>query len=280
MTLSIPMPRASALPIFLAVALLGLCVGACQLQGDQTVVDHCPIYDDDCDSISNAVEVHPPNARYHFNPAAYDANPSVGRGFYYSGTLDGGLNLPDVNPGYYQYQPCATPVGCDPRWDRPDSNDWSILTLINATEGTSRLWVDPFPPTNDCVLNTYTYCNDKPIRASQFGAGDMSKDGGGYWLNSDGSERHKGHQNGTEVDVRFLRTDHAPVPLNLHSSDSAFFDRWATVDLIDCFLAIEWVERIVIDTVSTHITGDPSFIEQDPTHFNHFHVRVANIYIP
>ena len=281
MTLSLPMRGASAPLIFLVVALLSLCVGACQFQGDQTVIDHCPIHDYDCDSISNAVQLHPPNAQYHFNPAAYDANPSVGRGFFDSGTLDSGLNLPDVNLGYYQFLPCATRSGCDPRWDRPDSNDWGILALVNEIEGTSRQWTDPFPATDACSRYTCTFCNDRPVRARQFGTGDMSKYGGGYWLDSDGFERHSWHQNGTEVDVRYLRTDHAAQPLNLLSGDSIFYDLLSTVDLLRCFIATGRVEHILIDTAHTHIAPDGlGIVVHDAAHYNHFHVRVTNVYIP
>ena len=100
-------------------------------------------------------------------------------------------------------------------------------------------------------------------------------------MNSDGSQRHDWHQNGTEVDVRFLRTDHAPLPVNLHTSDSVYYDLLATIDLLNCFAATGTVDHILIDTVSAGIaTNGSGLIVEDSTHFNHFHVRVVNVYIP
>jgi len=242
--------------------------GSCQA-GSQVAIDRCPRWDTDCDSISNAVEIDPPNSMYHFDTTRKDANPSIAFGAPDNGSLAGGLNLPEYNEGYYQYRPSS-----DPRWDgylgsMPDSNDWGTLAAINAIEATARAWVDPVPTTNICSRYSSEYGGTP--RSHQFDIGDISKLGGGPWLNSDGRTRHKSHQNGLDIDVRYPRKDGQNLPLDVRT-DPAHYDTSSTADLMTCFINKSNVDLIFADSASIGIWGGA--LVNDTGHHTHFHVRI------
>lgn len=254
----------------LVFAFLALLVAALQFAGScqfdsGAVADKCPIWDSDCDSISTAVEINPANAAYHFDTTVKDLNPSLAVGSWTNGQLTGGLNLPDVNGGYFHYFP-----GSDPRWDVVDSNDWGTLALINAIEATARDWID-FSEENR-VCNQFT---NFITRAPKFDVGDMSKRGGGYWSDSNGQQRHAGHQNGLEVDVRYVRKDKANSPLDIRANPAAY-DTNATFDLMSCFVADAQVNVIYVDSASVGFwnASGVSILVNDTTHNTHFHVQL------
>ncbi len=240
--------------------------GTCE-SGGQVPLEGCPIWDGDCDSISTVVELNPPNSRYGFDPTRPDVNRSLAVGSPGNGSLTDGLNLFDVQAGYYHYFP-----GGDPRWDQPDSNDWAILRAINIVEATAREWVDFRPRSDTCAQES-----DRFERAFEFGVGDLSKLGGGLWLHSyDSDRRHVSHQNGLDIDVRYLRKDQLPFPLELRGPDSVEYDVYATVDLINCFLKTFTIDAIFLDTATAHIWNDEggTTLRNDTAHHSHFHVRI------
>ncbi len=209
-------------------------------------------WDRDADTISTQVELEPINQRlYGFDTSYFDANPSRARGCpgsqdpFCTGGLYEGLNLPDrdtVHGYYHYYQPQDLPDGLN-------TNDWGTLSLINLIEATSRSWVST---SDDCFYYRPRYL---AVWADRYGAGDLSRGResespwfGGPWFNSNGTPRHTSHQNGRDLDVRFLRLDRDSVPLDLEGPDSGQYDWYATLDLFGCILEAGNVEHIFVDT--------------------------------
>jgi hypothetical protein len=217
-------------------------------------------YTGDGDLISDAVELNPPNARlYHFSTTVKDADPSRALGTPSQGTLSNGINLPDVNASYYHF------LG----FDATDTDDWGTLRLLNVGEAVAYDWGDAY---RICYGNTQ-------LHPTRFGIGDMSKGSestrtfGGSWLPD-----HVSHQNGLDMDVRYLRTDRAEAGIDLQiAADQAFYDAAATADLISCFLGFKDVVLILVDMRYTGIdfSATPQVVN-DPDHHNHFHVRIAD----
>ncbi len=254
---------------------------ACAIQPSVGDVAH-PSWDTDGDNISVAVELWPANARYQFDTARNDPNPSVANGFPGSGTLTGGINFPDVDPGVGVYEFRPNPPGSayyDPAYDQPDSNDWGTLALINTIEATGRDWTDLDPLDSTCYYYNYLY--DSLPAAARFGIGDMSKFGGGVWLHTyDGGHRHYDHQNGLDVDVRYLRLDALSDPLSLRDDSAAVanggasrYDRWSTIDLFQCFIHTRNIELVYADSslLGFWIAG---VLVNDESHYDHFHVQI------
>lgn len=254
-----------------SILVLRLLAFAQACQSDTPVVDcTTSAWDTDCDGISDAVETSPANGRYNLVPTRKDSDPSFPNGTPENGSLTNGLKLPDANPGYYEYRPAS-----DPRWDQqPDSNDWGTLRVINAIEASSRGWIDVSPPTNVCNVHSCLYCGTP--RATQFGVGDISKFGGDLWLHSyDAGRRHDFHRNGLEVDIRYIRKDRNPIPLDIQANPQDY-DINATYDLMSCFVnkSPKGVSLIYADSASLGF-WDPTVLVNKPGHTNHFHVRVV-----
>lgn len=240
--------------------------------------DGKPSFDTDGDTISNGVEAEPVNERlYQFDTTLFDLNPSSARGCpgsdnpFCTGSLYSGINLPDQDrfTGYYHYyQP----------GDQLNTNDWGTLALINEVEATSRAWVDT---RHEC----FYYRLRRASWSRTFGAGDLSQGSetsapfmGGPWLDAAGFPRHESHQNGLDVDVRYLRQNGDQTPLDLAGPDSIFYDNDATLDLLYCFLLSGPVQRILIDTVYAKVSrgGYEDIIVHHTGHRNHFHVRITD----
>ncbi len=244
--------------------------------------DGRPWWDRDGDTISTNVELEPINQRlYAFDTSYFDPDPTLAQGCpgsqdpFCTGSLYRGINLPDHDTahGYYHYyQPQDLPYDLN-------TNDWGTLALINVIEATSRLWIS-----TSSVCFYY-----RPLHlaswAARYGAGDLSRGResespwfGGPWFNNDGTPRHDSHQNGRDLDVRFLRLDRDTVPLDLEGPDSSQYDWYATLDLIGCILAAGNVESIFVDTAYARVRNFPgeSVIVHDPSHRNHFHVRIRD----
>jgi murein endopeptidase len=174
---------------------------------EEPPADANPYWDTDGDGISNAVEINPANAHHGFDTTQVDANPSKAKGQPNSGSLEGGINLPDEGEGYYHY------IGRDP----VDRDDWGTLALINMIEGGGRWWQD---------LGHYS---------PRIGIGDMSlKEGGPFTNYYDPTELdHESHQNGLDVDVRYVRKDNLESPLNI-KDNAENYDTSRTVIMLSC----------------------------------------------
>lgn len=199
-------------------------------------------WDTDGDGISNCVETNNTNNHHNFDPDQPNDNPSLALGLPYNGTLAGGINICDENTGYYHF------YGTDP----VDHDDWGTLDLIQCIEATGRRWDED-----------YNF---------RFGFGDMSLQNGGSF------PPHASHQNGLDMDMRYIRTDGQQLPLDI-STQSSLYDVEATVNLMN-FLIQEssiTVTDIFVDTNYAQIVNQTGNILQHASgHTNHFHVRIQD----
>ena len=221
---------------------------------------HDSWYDTDDDGISNDVENNNRNPIYgvtsdpdygiaphpDFEPdTTCNTDSSEAVGSYNGGSLTGGINLPDKTngvDGYYHY------TGCCDYYDVVDGDDWGTLALINIIE-----------------LTGLDFGTSPPM-----GVGDMSLRTGGYM------HSHDSHQNGLDVDVRYVRNDGQMASLDLSNSDSVFYDRTATLKLMQYFVNNGNVTVIYVDEGLTGITSnDISVVSDAFDHHHHFHVRIS-----
>jgi hypothetical protein len=213
------------------------------------VSDSHPSWDTDGDNISNAVETNDANSYLNLDPNTKNANPSIAHGQPCGGWIQNALNLPDQGTGYYHY------LGTDPI----DTDDWSVLHLINMIEGAGRLW----------------YTNGYP--PPRIGVGDLSwgdqytQQFGGYW------PPHNCHQNGTEADFRYVRNDGQEIGLDISSADSIYYDVDATTALIDYLFAnSNSIYIIVSPHCHIEFSGITVVYDQSGKHDNHFHLRIED----
>lgn len=209
-------------------------------------------WDPDGDSISTAVEIDAANAHLDFDTSRMDLDPSRALGQPAAGTLEGGINLPDVGDSVTTYLHTKGS-------DALDTDDWGTLALINSIEGAARQFhlqecLDAQSPT--------------PHPAQVL---DMSLRSGGFF------PPHVSHQNGRDVDLRYLRTDDTGR-LDLREADSVLYDQIATAQMIQCLISTERIERIFYDSVRTGIFGPAPIMVHDPSggHSNHFHLRITD----
>lgn len=209
--------------------------------------DVCPYWDTDCDDISNAVETNDANSYLYLDPNWPDPNPSIAHGLPCNGWIEDALNMVNYGTGYYHY----------PGDDPTDTDDWGVLHLIDMIEGASRDWYGS------------DYC---PPR---IGVGDLSKgdagtqEFGGNWLPD-----HTCHQNGLEVDIRYVRNDGQDLGLNIYTQ-SSLYDQDATIRMMNLLC---WNANVAEIIVGQHawITGEVITVDTTTEHDNHCHVRIED----
>lgn len=158
-----------------------------------------------------------------------------------NGRLVNDSNLSDSGVGYYHF------ANTDP----PNSDDWACPGwLISKVEVAGMLWG----------------------RHPRIGILDLSRMGGGYF------GPHKSHQNGLDVDVRYVGTMQGgayegPIDFN-NSHTSLFYDRYRTQELVNIFCKTG-ASVIVVDPAAELTGSNACFVQSDwdGTHSNHFHVR-------
>ena len=215
------------------------------------VSDSHPSWDTDGDNISNAVETNSANSYLGLNPDSANANPSIAHGYPWNGWIGNALNLVNQGTGYYHYNPDKSTI---------DTDDWGVLHLINMIEGAGRLW----------------YTNSYP--PPRIGVGDLSNGDqytqqfGGYFY------PHSSHQNGLDVDIRYVRNDGLEIGLNLaDSTQLQYFDEEATKALLMYLIANADIDSIFVDGVHSTLTQmGYSFIVHKSNHSDHFHVRIVD----
>ena len=209
----------------------------------ETPEDECPSYDRDCDSISDAVELNSANDYLNLDVNLIDQNPTLARGGPCDGWITKALNMVNTGTGYYHYN--IDPPG--------DIDDWGVLRLIYMIERASRAW----------TINNGT--------ALRVGIGDLSLKEGGLF------PPHSCHQNGLEVDIRYVRNDGKEDPLNLNSVDSIYYDEDATIRLVHHLIAYGNADSIYVDTLHTNLNHlGFSFIAHKSGHSDHFHTRIED----
>jgi len=238
---------------FLALIMLIIFIGGYQscdwfTPKTDTPPDTCPSWDTDCDNISNAVETNSANSYLGLDPNSPNANPSIAHGYPCNGWIEKALNLVNSGTGYYHY------LGTDPI----DTDDWGVLHLINMIEGAGREWYS----------NGYT--------PPKIGVGDMSKGNaetqefGGDWRPD-----HKCHQNGLEVDIRYVRNDEKEIGLDIGSADSIYYDVDATIALMNFLIQNGSVTEIILSPYAG-IQGEVVVEDTTGKHDDHFHVEIED----
>jgi murein endopeptidase len=199
-------------------------------------------WDGDGDGVSDATEENNAKAGYlPFSPSQCDTDPSHPEGTFYAGSLDHGVNLTDRGSGYIHLR------GGDP----VDADDWGSLALVSCIEAVGRAW---------------------EATGRRINVTDLSQRPGGKF------RPHRSHQNGLDVDLRYVRKDGQDAPLDLRRNPEAY-DTLATQELLRLFLQHCDVNLIFSDTGRLGFTDqelDPgrNVLTQAPGHSNHFHLRL------
>lgn len=211
-----------------------------------TPPDTFPSWDTDGDNISNAVETNSANSYLGLDPNVSNANPSIAHGSPGDGWIEKALNLVNQGTGYYHY------LG----GDIIDTDDWSVLHLTNMVEGAGRDWYNSgYSP--------------------RIGVGDMSIGDAQAQAFGGPFPPHSWHQNGLDVDFRYVRNDGNEIGLNIASSDSIYYDVDATVALMNFLLDNANVTIIYVDTVHAGIVVSGP-IRHLSGHQDHFHVQILD----
>ncbi|MEM7676265.1 MAG: penicillin-insensitive murein endopeptidase [Myxococcota bacterium] len=196
-------------------------------------------FDSDGDGISDRVEDNNGNNNYaDLKTGRCDNDPSRPGGRPASGRLTGGLNLPDRGIGYLHY------LGTD----AVDTDDWGALRTLSCLEAVGRI------------------LDGSGIR---LGVGDLSLRRGGSF------PPHTSHQNGLDIDMRYVRRDRRSVPLDLRI-DPEDYDEPATKRVLTAFFQACAVDMIFvdIDRIGFTVEGQEERIIHVNGHSNHFHVRL------
>lgn len=251
-----PPPGIRLLLLLLAVAMMSVgMLGCAEDAGSKNeTVDSTEHYDADGDGYSNAVESNDANAYLGLHLYEWDQNTSIAHGKpcrsmcapdSCCGWIEYGVNLPNSGTGYYH----------DRGSDMIDTDDWAVLFTIQAIERGGREW--------------HRYDSTLP----RIGILDISK-GTPFWKTGGLWPPHSCHQNGLDVDIRYVRSDGLELRLDLAGSDSIFFNREVTEHLVTYLTGLSDVERIYID----YRTGiaEVGVIEHKAGHSDHMHVRFAD----
>lgn len=202
-------------------------------------------WDLDGDGISDAIERNNAESGYQpFHQPGCDDDPSRPRGSYYAGKLEGSVNLSDRGPGYVHNR------GGDP----VDGDDWGSLALLSCLETVGREW---------------------EATGRELNVNDLSQRGGGRF------RPHRSHQNGLDVDLRYVRRDGKSYPLDIRRDPEAY-DQAATQALMKLILDACDVEVIFADLAPQgglgfdhdELGAKPGKLLYCAGHSNHFHLRL------
>ncbi len=186
----------------------------------------------------------PTSSAWYRNRGTHDY--SLARGTVSSGTLTNGLRIANSGTGYQYW------------WggDTPDTDNWGTLELINLVERVARAWRRLYP--------------DYPLITSM----DISKQNGGDWRPD-----HTSHQNGLDVDMRYIRNDNTANPFDFNnlqdynpSQGINYYNQTATQKLINLFLN----SGAIIIFVDSRSNLSGSGVQEASGHHHHFHVRIAD----
>ncbi|MBX2810985.1 MAG: penicillin-insensitive murein endopeptidase [Myxococcales bacterium] len=202
-----------------------------------TACGRLKLFDSDGDGISNSVEDTNAARRYaDLQTGRCDPDPTRPTGTPHSGQLSGALNLPDDGDGYVHF------LGSD----SADQDDWGSLQTLTCIEQVGRQLRE-----NNLLLNV----------------GDISLRGGGHF------PPHASHQNGLDIDLRYIRKDRRSVPLDLRIEPQAY-DADATKLVMDAFVKLCPVHIIFVDTDRIQFPIEDTPIFHANGHSNHAHIRL------
>lgn len=154
----------------------------------------------------------------------------IAGGTYTDGCLINGRQLIDEGAGYYHY------LG----EDDPGTDNWGTNELLDFIKDVGRNW---------------------GLLRTRIGILDLSLRKGGPF------PPHTAHQNGLDVDVRYVRIDLESLPVTIYSED---YDQDLSRELIKAFLDSGASVIFSSDNGLLDISG-VSFV---PQHDDHFHVRL------
>jgi murein endopeptidase len=178
-----------------------------------------------------------------------------------NGSLIGAASLPRTGTvGYYQFPGTDTP-GTD-NWGGAESSNRLIQTV-----GTQ--WAQNHPTPRIRIL-------------------DLSRQNGGEFRNQQTQKKeHKCHQNGLDIDVRYVGNNGETAIDLMNTKDlTNVYNRSATIDLMRLFAANGSISRIIVDpnagissadvpntTIELDVCQEPD-ITQCRGHRDHFHVAL------
>jgi murein endopeptidase len=169
------------------------------------------------------------------------------------GSLIGATNLPDVGTGYYHF------LGNDSL----NTDDWGGAEAMNKLIPT---------------VGAQWYQNHPTPR---IGVGDISRQNGGQFL------PHSEHQNGLDVDIRYVGKETSPGvnyegPINLTNTNDLtnLYDRTRTVELLNLFAANASIYRIIVHPnagiSSADVPGVNIVVDTQTGHADHFHLSLID----
>lgn len=163
-----------------------------------------------------------------------------------SGWLEGASRLPESGEGYY-YFPSSDVMNTD-NWACGDYVIKHIIDIGREWEGLRE---------NRALI----------------GVGDLSWHENSTIEGAQGGKfpGHISHQNGLDVDLRYLRKDGDPLPLDLAGDGLSNYDREATQEVVDLFL--EHGAELILAHRTSGLNGPPQRLLLKADHRDHFHVR-------
>ena len=156
------------------------------------------------------------------------------------------MSLPDPGPGYYQER------GTDTK----NTDDWGgAEAAIRLIQAVGNRWFQSHPTPHIGIL-------------------DISRSLGGSF------PPHSEHQNGLDIDVRYVRNDGQDGPLDLADPNQMqnLYSRALTIELLNLFAANGELYRILLSPLSNITSADVpgATIVQTSGHDNHFHVSLVD----
>lgn len=237
--------------LFLALLLVAVVrhVSAKGCAGEPSLLEG-PDWDRDGDGLSTGVELDPLNAEYCLDTLRVSPDPSQAVGLPWDGSLSGGLHLPTAPEGAGYYH--------EPGGDAANTDDWGTSSLIALLEEAGRCWL--------------RYLGGATEARPRLGVLDLGLQQGGRF------PPHKSHQNGRDVDVRYVRSDGKETRMHMGNEPGAF-DEVGTLELMLCFSRTSVpVELILVDAGFAGRFEDwtGGKIRGVSGHRDHFHVRIAH----
>ena len=217
-----------------------------------------PLFDRDGDKMSDLVEaansegiIQLAGGTVFLNPSYASTITSVAKGTPASGSLSGGVRLPDEGIGYRHFYGTTH--------DLRIGDDFATLSTIQAIERVGREWN---------LLPGLTVNVPRP----RISIGDMCDRDGGYWRPGIG-----GHENGLELDIRYVRSDGAEsnYTFNPQPPHPEGYSKDETQRLTD-LLCKAGAKRILADSEANLIAHYGCNISDPGAHEDHFHVRFVD----
>lgn len=174
-----------------------------------------------------------------------NARSALHKGAVNNGSLNGGRSIDDSGVGFVHY------LGTD----APNTDDWGGQEgMEDVIRGVALRW----------------FAAHTSGPRLQFG--DISRQGGGYFY------PHSSHQNGLDVDLRYVRNDGTEGPLNLSSQYSSY-SRTLTIELLRFFAdTLGRAQKVFVDPnsgiTSADVPGLEVVVDTSGEHVDHMHLRI------